>query len=310
MSVVHEMLKEAEQERIIMPRRPKQDERKGIFVFDLPRELLNDFYDLKEYVRISTLRDDVRVLSIANSLNGEGSSTIATYLSFLMGGGLIKRAEDAIQKPDDDQPNSGKNQPGENLFNMSAEKSDNYAEKQNDQQNVFLDWQDDVESVDEYENAREDVLLVDGNMHQPHLHRFFGVQPDNGLAEVIENGLDWREVMLSIRDSNLRFITAGSAQMNPTELIGSDQFQQLVMEWKNYFRYVIFDSPAVLTHADALSMAAIVDGVVLVVRAGHTRWDIAQNAKRKLTTARANLLGVTLNRRKMSIPDGLYRKLV
>ena len=307
MSVVHEMLKAAEQERVVMPRRPKQDEQKGIFVFDLPRELLNDFYDLKEYVRISTLRDDVRVLSIANSMNGEGSSTIATYLSFLMGGGLIKHDEDKILKSDSDRVDSGKD---EHLFKISAEESESDSEHQHTQQNVFLDWQEDVETCDDHENSQDNILLIDGNMHKPHLHRFFGVQPENGLAEIIERGLDWRDVMLSIRDSNLRFITAGKAQMNPTELIGSDQFQQLVLEWKSRFRYVIFDSPAVLAHADALSLAAIVDGVVLIVRAGHTRWDSAQNAKRKLTTARANLLGVTLNRRKMSIPDGLYKKLV
>jgi len=45
------------------------------------------------------------------------------------------------------------------------------------------------------------------------------------------------------------------------------------------------------------------------VRAGQTRWEVAQNAKRRLVSAHANLLGVALNRRKMGMNEGMYKRL-
>ncbi|OPZ68421.1 MAG: Tyrosine-protein kinase YwqD [bacterium ADurb.Bin478] len=66
---------------------------------------------------------------------------------------------------------------------------------------------------------------------------------------------------------------------------------------------MLIDTPAVLNYVDSLSVTAVVDGVILVVRAGQTRWEMAQNAKRKLLTAHATLLGVALNRRKPQVWD-------
>ena len=117
-------------------------------------------------------------------------------------------------------------------------------------------------------------------------------------------------MILLLRQSHLQILKAGQTKTNPVDLLGSDGFRELVQEWKNEYRYVIFDSPAVLNYVDALSLAATVDGVVLVVKAGQTRWDSAQKAKQKLTSVQANLLGVTLNRRKMDIPDGLYKRMI
>jgi capsular exopolysaccharide synthesis family protein len=144
------------------------------------------------------------------------------------------------------------------------------------------------------------ILLVDANLHQPSLHQFFGLSNEKGLGEIVEHKLDWRQYVIPIKDSHLKVITAGKADVISAELFGSDEFKTLVDEWRKEYRYVIFDSPPVLTSVEALSLSSLADGVILVVRAGKTRWEIAQNAKRKLATVGSNLLGVALNRQKMN----------
>ena len=314
MSLVHDMLTSVEEkEHVVAAPWSTAKTQAGLFVLDLPNEILNDFYDLKEHIRIANMRDNIRSLSIANSSQGEGSSTIATYLAFLMAGGVVTK----LEKKDSDQPTKGiVDEDAKDLHDIpeSDKIFTNSFHSLNIQpattQDVFKDWKKDVDSRFMNMDNSECILLVDANMHNPSIHRFFGLDVENGLGEIIEQNADWTEMTKPVRDSNLKLITAGVSDRNPVDLLGSDRFKSLVDEWKNRFRYVIFDSPAVLNYVDSLSLAAVVDGVVLVVRAGQTRWDAAQSAKQKLTTAHANLLGVTLNRRKMDIPDGLYKRLI
>ncbi len=296
MSVVHELLCQIEEkENLQYFRQPAPVETttdNGLFVFDLPKEIINDFYGLKEYVRIANRGGNVRVLSITSSTYGEGASTIATYLSFLMAGGLVKQpAVPAAQ------------QENNSLFNDSLRALVNHNRKSN------VVPMDNESSNSRFSN-RDDILLIDANLEQPGLHRYFGLPDEMGLGEIIEQNQDWKEYVRSVDNSNLKIITAGSAESKSIELLSSDRFRALVRQWRNTFKYVIIDTPPVLNSIESLSIASVSDGVILIVCAGQTRWENAQTAKMKLMSAKANVLGVALNRRKMDIPDGLYKRLV
>ncbi len=270
-----------------------------VFSFDLPNEILSDFYDLREYIRIAGLRGQMRVLSIMSSTPGEGSSTIATFLAFLMANGLEKNVEAGVKQA-----------------NRAAERRPQTANRDRLQaehifQTEFSDYMQKEDARALIHGKKEGgILLVDANLNNPGLHRYFGIEVEDGLAEIIEKNMDWRYVAKSLRQGDLKVITAGKAQGKPANLIASDKFRDMVKEWREEFRYVVIDSPAVLNYVDALTISSLTDGVILVVRAGQTRWEMAQNAKRKLSVAQANLLGVALNRHKLSIPDGYYKPLV
>jgi len=304
MSVVHQLLSRVEEKENLYvnmsaPTGKSATHNRGLFVFDLPGEILNDFYGMKEYIRIANKSGNIRVLSITSSMNGEGSSTIATYLSFLMAGGMGKKADPRTLVPEPDS-----------LFteDLRAIVKNNHAP------NVVpmntLAGQTDTTVSNPVNPGRNDFLLVDPNFNQPTLHRYFGIESNQGLGEVIEQNTDWRNCLIPVQGSALKIITAGKSDSKPVELLSSERFRTLVRQWRNQFKYVIIDTPPVLTSVESLSVASVTDGVVLIVCAGQTRWDSAQNAKRKLQASGINLLGVALNRRKMDIPDGLYRRLV
>lgn len=276
----------------------------GLSALDLPEEILSDFYDLREYVRLAGQRAPMQVLSVTSSLPREGSSTVATYLALLMAKGFDGRkaavaaaqASDVVRESADKDlldDEGGKGGP-EMIFQPEFT---NFMQK------------DEAEALIQT-ITQGGILLVDANLHHPGIHRFFGLEADAGLAEVLEKKQEWRQVVRNLRLGDLHVITAGSTSGNPAEIIGSGELAALIQEWREEFRYVLIDTPAVLNHVEALALSAMVDGVILVVRSGHTRWEMAQNAKRKLSMAHANLLGVALNRQKNNIPDGFYNRLI
>ncbi len=303
MSLVNDLLNEVESKRA--PARSNgSDMNGGLFVLSMPNEITSDFYDLREHIRILNLRENVKVLAIADATAGEGSATIATYLGFLLAGGLIA----VLERPRGLMSASA---PPRSLFNPPSTDTlftDDFHRLQT--QARAGGWRPLDDSRYSPAVPSESVLLVDADLHEPAIHRFFGMSAENGLAELIESRGDWRRVARSVRDSNLMVIPAGTSSYKPVDLLGSDVFRRLVESWKSEFKYVVFNSPAVLGHVEALTLASAVDGVVMVVRAGQTRWDSAQRAKQRLAAAHANLLGVTLNRRKLDIPDGLYKRLI
>ncbi|HNY90977.1 MAG TPA: CpsD/CapB family tyrosine-protein kinase [bacterium] len=293
----------------------------GILPCSLPEEILSDFYDLREYIRIAGQRSQMRVLTIASSISGEGSSTIATLLAFLLSGGMEKGLAERVQAeaagsdfiagselaladaPEQDAPAE------------SASTSEDAVQEQRAGEEIFQSRFTDYiqkEAAEALIQAikKGGVLLVDANLYNPALHRFFGIEQDEGLAEIIEEKRDWRKLTRCLSQGDLHIITAGAAKGKPADIVGSEELRELVKSWREEFRYVIIDAPAVLNYVDALSLSALSDGVILVVRAGQTRWEVAQNAKRKLSVAQANLLGVALNRQKITIPDGFYNRLV
>jgi len=281
----------------------------GIFVFDLPNEIVNDFYDLKEYIRIANIKNQMRVLSIASSVNGEGSSTIAAYLAALMSGSLYDNHQVQASMPSAEAALEAESV-SDTVFNADF-RSLVAADKIFEPGAAPAKKRKDNGANSKNGNGahHHNILLIDANLHQPSLHSFFGLDVDDGLAEVIEHQLDWRQYVRFVHGAGLQVLTAGKSKLNPADLLGSEAFRQLVQEWRGKFDYVIFDSPPVLPFVDSLSLAAVTDGVVLVVRAGQTRWEVAQNAKRRLVSAHANLLGVALNRRKMGMNEGMYKRL-
>ena len=318
MSVVHDALVKLDEEKIIKaPQKVKGlAPKSGLYVFDLPREILNDFYDLREYVRIANMQKETKLVSITSSVSGEGSPAIATYLALLMANPQgVKNGQAAAHlakfgqsiSREDLQRGDESDQVFKNDFkSILKEPKSVLAAVPKPPNDTTLLKKSAEQGAIEFDPQR-DVLLVDTDLNGADIHNFFGIDQDNGLAEVLENKLDWKSYVRKAQNTHLYILTAGTTDVNSTELLGSDYFRILTRQWKKSFRYVVLNAPPVLSHVDSLTLASLADGVILVVRSGQTRWEIAQNAKRKLVAAQANLMGVTLNRSKMNIPSGRYQ---
>lgn len=119
------------------------------------------------------------------------------------------------------------------------------------------------------------TLIVDADIRSPRQHALFGLDNAQGLSAVL--GGDESAVAADTTVPNLRVLPAGSEANNPSELIGSARFASLVQAARAEADVVLVDTPGMLVHSDALSAAAIADGVVLVAREGKSdRGDLQQ----------------------------------
>ena len=137
------------------------------------------------------------------------------------------------------------------------------------------------------------VVIVEADLRKPSLEHLFGLPPGPGLAEFLIGAVELNDVMRFLPDHNLTVITAGTAPTNPAELLGSTAMRRLLDQLRTRFDRVILDTPPVLPLADVAVLAPMVDGALLVVRAGVTPKPAIENALRGFDSSR--LIGIVLN---------------
>ncbi|MBE6985593.1 MAG: CpsD/CapB family tyrosine-protein kinase [Ruminococcaceae bacterium] len=142
--------------------------------------------------------------------------------------------------------------------------------------------------------AQQRVLLIDADMRKPSIHRYFNLECRNGLSEILA-GLTTEIKLRETTVPNLSVLTAGQIPPNPAELLGSKQMDALLTHVRQYFDYVIIDTPPVNIVTDATVFAEKVTGYVLITQSGknHIR-DIA-DAIHRLREMNGNIVGMILN---------------
>jgi capsular exopolysaccharide synthesis family protein len=137
------------------------------------------------------------------------------------------------------------------------------------------------------------VVIVEADLRKPSLRHLFGLPAGLGLAEYLSGAAELNDVMRFLPDHNLTVIDAGGAPANPAELLGSTAMRRLLDQLRSRFDRVILDTPPVLPLADVAVLAPLVDGALMVVRAGVTPKPAIENALRAFDSSR--LLGIVLN---------------
>jgi capsular exopolysaccharide synthesis family protein len=139
------------------------------------------------------------------------------------------------------------------------------------------------------------VVLIDADLRSPRLHELFQQEQQPGLADVLMG----RTTSHDLRDTyvpGLWLMPAGSASGNPSDLLGSVTFTELISDLRSRFDWVVLDSPPVLAVTDPCLIARAASGVLLVVDCGRTTRTVAAAAVERLDSVRAALVGAMLNR--------------
>lgn len=137
------------------------------------------------------------------------------------------------------------------------------------------------------------VLLIDCDLRRPKVHRSLGLTPEIGLAEVLCGDATLEEAVVRAEGVNLDVLAVRNRPSNPSELLGSRQMVELVEQAAERYDRVILDTPAALGLPDAKSVSDLCDGIVMVVRADHTRQEDAQTVLEILD--RSRVLGLVFN---------------
>ncbi len=137
------------------------------------------------------------------------------------------------------------------------------------------------------------VLLIDADLRHPSLHRMLGAPSSPGLTDYLRGEADEFDIVQRGSNEDLFLIPSGKVASNPTELLGTGRLETLLQRISSLFEWILVDSPPVTPVSDAVMLADMTDGVILVLRSAVTPMPLAQKAQQELRNR--PLLGVVLN---------------
>ncbi len=137
------------------------------------------------------------------------------------------------------------------------------------------------------------AIIIDADLRCSRLHVPLGAPASPGLTDYLRGEVDEMAIIQHGLEGNLCFIPGGNQVTNPSELLTNGRLRVLLDRVAPVFDWIILDSAPLLPVADSSFLADLVDGVLLVVRAGQTPAEIAQRACQELQGR--NVVGVVLN---------------
>src|SRR6266508_4177713 len=167
------------------------------------------------------------------------------------------------------------------------------------------------------------TLLVGGNMRRPSLHRFFGIEREPGLSDILVGSTPWRDCIRTVADilmgrfemedvmaapglDNLHIIEAGPVPANPSELLSTSAMTGFLHSVRDVYDVVLIDTPPILPVTDSAIVASQSDGVVLVYQAGKVGRLVLKRAKVHVENVRSKVWDVVLNDVKTEIAGYAY----
>lgn len=158
------------------------------------------------------------------------------------------------------------------------------------------------------------VLIIDGDMRNPTIHKMLSLTCTNGLSELLAGFSDSINFKAT-NVENLTVLTAGEIPPNPAELLSLEQLDKLIRLCKEHFDYVFIDTPPAGMVNDASALAQKVTGFVIIVKAGHTDSRNLTSTVENLKSLGANISGFICNdidgklhSKKAAYSKGYYKK--
>lgn len=152
------------------------------------------------------------------------------------------------------------------------------------------------------------VLLVDCDLRRARLHKVFDIGREPGITEMVLGREEPEAVTRETDVTGLYVIPSGVLPPNPSELLGGERMKKCLAALSEAFDLIILDTPPLLAASDAAILATLSDGVVMVLRAGATEGEAAQQALQQLDAVGARVVGAVLNDPDAKVPmySGYY----
>jgi capsular exopolysaccharide synthesis family protein len=154
--------------------------------------------------------------------------------------------------------------------------------------------------------AGTSVLAVDCDLRAPALHKFFGLRNIRGIMDVLAGEYGLEEVCTEVFPG-LKVISAGPVPPKPADVLGTKRFTDFLDRARREFDYVMLDASPVGLVSDPAILAAMADGVLLVLDAQNTRKGSVRQSTRSLAALGANVLGTVMT--DVIVSKGDYRYL-
>jgi len=139
------------------------------------------------------------------------------------------------------------------------------------------------------------TLLIDADLRRPGIHRALGFTSQNGLSDVLQQGVAWRDAIINLPDiPNLEVLPAGTPSRMAADLVAKG-LPEILAQAAGVYDFIVIDAPPLLGFSEPLRLAVLVDGVIVVALAGQTDRKAVSAALETLRRLKVRILGVVLN---------------
>ncbi|MBZ9744886.1 polysaccharide biosynthesis tyrosine autokinase [Mesorhizobium sp. CO1-1-7] len=143
------------------------------------------------------------------------------------------------------------------------------------------------------------VLLVDGDLRKPNLHRLFGLDNAIGLSNLLTNTVrkeDLAGIFRATKYPNVTVLTSGTIPPNPADLLSSPKMALIITNLGKRFDLVIIDAPPVVGLSDAPILGRLAEGTLMVISTNQVTRKSAKTALKRLRAAGANVIGAAMSK--------------
>ena len=146
--------------------------------------------------------------------------------------------------------------------------------------------------------AQKRVLIIDCDLRKPQLFKKLSVPGDNGLVKFLisPQGTDSKKFIEKDVFPKVDVMANSLLPPNPTELLGTQQFKEMLEQLKSDYDCILLDCPPGLNMADAMVVGNVVDGIVLLAEAGHTKIKDLEHLLEQFGALRSKIIGAVLNK--------------
>ncbi|MER8758346.1 polysaccharide biosynthesis tyrosine autokinase [Mesorhizobium sp. M0976] len=143
------------------------------------------------------------------------------------------------------------------------------------------------------------VLIVDGDLRKPNLHRLFGLDNTIGLSNLLTNTVrkeDLTSIFRATKYPNVTVLTSGTIPPNPADLLSSPKMALIVTNLGKRFDLVVIDAPPIVGLSDAPILSRLAEGTLMVISTNQVTRKSAKAALKRLRAAGANVVGAAMSK--------------
>lgn len=148
-----------------------------------------------------------------------------------------------------------------------------------------------------FQQLGKKVLIIDGDMRKPRIHKIFRLKNTVGLSTWLVGRTPFEKIVFKTEAPDLWVIGSGPTPPNPVELLNSDLMASLLtLESVDFFDMIFIDCPPFVEIMDPVLLGKLADGLLLVTWSGKTSRSVLAKAKEQIDRFRIHFLGVILNK--------------
>ena len=153
------------------------------------------------------------------------------------------------------------------------------------------------------------VLLIDCDLRKGRQNKIFKIEKDKGLSNLLLDDIkNYKKYISKTEVGNLHVLTSGIIPPNPSEILGSEKFMELLNKLKEDYDLIILDCPPLNAITDSLVLTKFADQAVIVSAYKKTPIDLLMSSKKSLELSNVKIAGVVLNKMERQGNSYYYNK--